>query len=101
MIFLQGEYYEIADFPKARAFICPQCLKTWCLLGGSPPYHIIGASCEKCNQKSFVHPVPGSVLNCSYSCEQAEVVHYTDLNLIPLLPPNLLKREFNLILRSL
>lgn len=79
----------------ARALICPYCRDNWGTLAieGQNYFCCEEVSCELCNLSTPRHSVPGSLLD-SYTCNG------TDWGLIDVLPEPLLRREFQLHLRS-
>lgn len=80
----------------ARALVCPHCLTVWARLTiiGQFRYCVEGTTCLKCMDfTSEPTEFPGSILD-NYTCNG------TDWGLIDALPEPLLRREFELHLRS-
>ena len=80
----------------SSALFCPICRQAWAETHAEPDeVHVPQmVSCEVCEWSDELHPVPGSLLvNDIFS-------DGVDWELLELLPPELLKREFNLTLRA-
>lgn len=79
----------------AGAMICPVCLRLWATLSieGEHSHELRGVSCETCQWRDEFHPVPGSLLD-------NDTCNGIDWGLIEALPPELLRREFDLTLKA-
>lgn len=104
VITMDGRGWEIdrPEVDESRGFhissiakVCPKCLRMWAILDIGGTYSIQGQFCQRC---SFTYDlygaVPGSLLD-DYSSQTV------DWDLIRYLPEELLKREFDLHVRTL
>jgi len=76
-------------------FICPFCLSHWGSIEMEPtgpePFHIQASSCSGCPPSSrYFNVFPGSILENSHFSDSF------DRDLLAALPPDLLKREYDL-----
>lgn len=90
---------------RPRAFICPFCLRKWAQIDHPPAlsrFHLESVSCLSCKQPEWRNPFttdwwwvnpPGSILTYSIGPD-------IDWGLLDCLPPELLKREFDLTLKA-
>lgn len=97
------------DWPPPRsgcrqfssALICPICLQGWAVLelASQPrPWHVRGERCAEClapNELSHEWEIPGSLVGLEWFPQSL------DIGLLERLPPELIKREFDLHLRSI
>ena len=100
---IQAIYVDGTIYPINRKYcdnfhthlLCPFCAKVWAELTVEKPIRHIAriAFCENCNEYDSIL-TSGSVLD-NYLCNL-----WLDRDLLNLLPPVLLKREFDLALKS-
>jgi len=103
-ILLRGVPYSVDRPPFSRGYpihsgvmVCPICLSMWAYLPmeGQLIYQPRAVSCASpCMYWSEFSPVPGSLL------EAPTFWDGVDWELLDLLPPELLRREFNLTLKA-
>jgi hypothetical protein len=80
------------------AMFCPMCRRVWAELAleGRGFFEPRAVSCEPCNYRDDLHPVPGSILDNRSICGTAGI----DTALLKALPEEILRHEFNLHLKA-
>ena len=99
---LQREMFS-RGFPVSSSIaVCPLCFSVWARLSWEPQYEPVFeahvpqmVSCAECKWRDDYHPVHGSLLHNDIF-EDA-----VDWELLELLPPELVRREFQLTLESI
>jgi hypothetical protein len=81
----------------SHMLICPKCCQIWATLrflqDDDGLVWPVAQFCEECASKDDWHPVPGSIL-------KEEGWGVIDNSLLAALPPELVKREFNLHMKA-
>lgn len=105
-IYVHDDTGEYIAWIQDVYFVCPWCGEQWAsLTAGEDIYDhyehvLLPVSCERCWKPDYRSPVPGSILHNGFKYALGWHI-VADPELINSLPPELISREFQLLMRSL